>query len=897
MASSTSSPYDLLGAKSEENDFGLRAAYRNRIVEFTKDRLKASGDRKISADRFRLVCRAYETLSDYDKRKHYDQTKQWVSNLPLTNYTLQQYAAEPDLASQLKNKLKDATLRDINAQDPKTGHTPLYCAARACNVEAVYYLTEQGAEPDLPTQLGSTSLHVSSFYGHSEMVRCLLESGANYLTQNSFKNLAEAEAFNDDVKGTFAELKQTPFVQAAANQLGWFKTNIDNIENHIDEQYYRLRQTLLHCASKKGFFDLVCWLVEKRSANLDIVDLNLNSALHLAAYGGYKDIVHYLLNRGANSLLINKWGMTAEQEGVAHGKKMTDLFRAMRDRDMFEMAANGIEWWFEYYFADNSPNTVNNEGATLLYIACRHGQTSLAKWLLEKGADVNVQLSGGSRSTSLHGAAYHGHVATVVLLLERGADVNIKNQYGETVFENAKSNEVKDVLEKYRKNLKDDKLLTVHLFGDGKKSGDKPLGIIQLRCDATLGDLLKAMPDSLREYSDFTIARRPLIFDDDTTVLSAVCRARYGKTKFIELPLCITVHERSRYMHSGHVISNEVSNYNSRAFQGKFMSKCKNEEINIRGKFDQIQTFSFGKLTFTFAINCASEDLSIEVQYILSPDFQTFQLPECICLFQTRYYDKNSKLNDMPIVSFNDNSTTRLYNWVQSSPYWFANNTRHIRLPFIGGVHAFVRHVDIIPSALTLPPDMFIQAATNKPFSTRDTPIYCQCLKIREHNVEKFPHIAYHGTNVKVIPSILMDGLVMPSTIVSSGIRVCPPTNHIARGETAFKIADFSNGIFISPSIHYCSDPVYAVTFTAGDQRLIAVLECSVKKGSFEAFPSTVTEYTPHPTDDINAIEWRLTNPAAIEIISILFIPVIKSRIQAARLRADKLGVDPNAVA
>jgi hypothetical protein len=51
-----------------------------------------------------------------------------------------------------------------------------------------------------------------------------------------------------------------------------------------------------------------------------------------------------------------------------------------------------------------------------------------------------------------------------------------------------------------------------------------------------------------------------------------------------------------------------------------------------------------------------------------------------------------------------------------------------------------------------------------------------------------------------------------------------------------------------------------------------------------------------HPDDNVKAIEWRLTNPAAIEIISILFIPVIKSRIAAARLRANKLGVDPNAV-
>jgi ankyrin repeat protein len=47
---------------------------------------------------------------------------------------------------------------------------------------------------------------------------------------------------------------------------------------------------------------------------LDIVDRNKNSSLHLVAYVGHSSIVDYLLNRGADSSLINKWDMTAEQE-------------------------------------------------------------------------------------------------------------------------------------------------------------------------------------------------------------------------------------------------------------------------------------------------------------------------------------------------------------------------------------------------------------------------------------------------------------------------------------------------------------------------------------------------------------------------------------------------------
>ena len=78
---------------------------------------------------------------------------------------------------------------------------------------------------------------MSAFYGHPEIVRCLLESGADYRKTNSFENVAEKESLNDEVRHTFKEMNSDPFVQAAANQLEWFKENLDRIPHHIDEQY------------------------------------------------------------------------------------------------------------------------------------------------------------------------------------------------------------------------------------------------------------------------------------------------------------------------------------------------------------------------------------------------------------------------------------------------------------------------------------------------------------------------------------------------------------------------------------------------------------------------------------------------------------------------------------
>ncbi|CAM2701482.1 unnamed protein product [Rotaria socialis] len=893
MAASTSTPYDILRVKKGSTEYQVRVAYRARIHEYTQDRLKASGKRTITAEDFRLICRSYEILSDRDKHKKYDETGKWESELPFAQYTLQQLAAEPELAEQLKSRLQKGSLRMMDARDLNAEHTTLYCAARACNLDAVYYLAEQGANPDLAQRGGSTALHVCSFYGHPEMVRCLLESGADYRKKNSGGSTPEDECYNDDVRQVFIELKEKHYVQTAADQLDWLKKNINSVK-HIDEEYHVQRQTLLQCASKKGYLDIVRWLIESCNANIDLVDVNLNSALHLAAYGGHEAVVEYLLDRGANPLLLNKWCMTAEKEGAFHPEKIPNLFELMRKRNMYDMAAKGVAWWFQYYFGDKSPNEVNDKGINLLYVACRHGKNEVAEWLLNKGADVNLKLLYDSQSTPLHGAVYNEHISTVELLLAHGANVSLKNFHGSTPIDDAKSDEMTKLLRRYRTDLEENKFFSVYLYGDGKTTGDKPLATLQLTCDASYNNLVAAMPDEMRKtYTNFSMARRPLNFDQDgITIVSSACRARYVNTKFIQLPLCLTAHERSRYGNSGYVFRQEPPNHNTRDVHGKFLSKCESSSMKIRGQLAEKQNFIFGDLSFTFPENCANEDLAINIDYIISPDYDLFKLQECVCFFITKYKDSKVNLNDMPIVSYNGEPHARLYNWVSPTPYWFTYRTRQTRLIAIGETHAFVRHVEIIPSQLSLPPDMFIPGGIGRPLKIRDTPVYCKCLKIREHNKAEFPHVAYHGTNIKAIESILMDGIVMPSTVVCSGLRVCPPNNHIARGVKAFGVEDFSNGIFVTPSIHYCSDPAYGVQFQHDDESLIAVLECTVKDKSFTRYKCTVPNYVAHPDDDINNIEWRLSNPAELEIISVLFIPLVTSITETAQARAKKFAVD-----
>ena len=874
MANSGRTPYEILGVETDINYVALRPIYRTAIHDYK------SG--KITARDFRCKVRAYETLSDFEKRKRYDSTKKWISDLPLAKYTVQQLAAESSLQATLEQRLKGASLSQMNAQDPVTGHTALYCAARAGHVEGVKFLTKNGAESDLPQRTGSTALHVAAFYGNADAVRCLLENGADYRITNSGKSTAEREAFNDEVKQVFVEMKKTPYVRVAANEIDWFSKNL--LDQHIDEQYYLQRQTLLHCASKKGYFDLVRLLVERFSAYLDITDVNQNSALHLAAYGGHLTIVEYLLSRGSNPTLKNQWGTTAEEEGVEHGRNITRLFQGMREKDIFEMARQGTEWWFHYYFNDASPDAVDSKGTSVLYHACRYGQYTVAKWLLGKGANVNARMSEAPRSTALHTAKYHGFLTIIELLLEYDADVTIKNDFKvnaldeqiEETVDQVTSKKINELVREYRENLKSQKLIDVHVYLNGADDG-KPVTKIQLQLRDTYSNLVTALPSHLANGLDhFSVARRALKFESiDTTVISAVCRARHMNSRYLDLPICLTLHkEPATGYGAGHVIRAEHK-VEFRTLIKQFGGKATSHRYLVKSSSPtDKQMFKVDDLIFTFSGSPCTQDVEFQVEVLFQPDPAIFGLPGCIYLFETTVATETMKLNEHPLVSLNKGQQdTNLYTLLSPCPYWFRSNTRKIRLPTLEGFHAIIRHPSIIRDQLTIPADVLMSAALNQPLSTRYSPVPCTCLVLQVQDTVQFPEKAYHGTSIFVVQSILMDGLVVPGTVTSAGKLINPPRNHIARGRAAFNVPDFAAAVFLSPSVHYSSDSVYAIPFSDGDRTLIPVLECSVRKHSYRSFKSTVPTYKAHPQDDLATIEWRVTDPTNIVINAVLFIP------------------------
>src|SRR3989442_15506357 len=75
---------------------------------------------------------------------------------------------------------------------------------------------------------------------------------------------------------------------------------------------------------------------------------------------------------------------------------------------------------------------LDTPGWTPLIYAATNGQTEVARYLLDVGADINAAAPNGT--TALMMAVRGGHGATVDLLLARGGDVNRRNPNGATAL-------------------------------------------------------------------------------------------------------------------------------------------------------------------------------------------------------------------------------------------------------------------------------------------------------------------------------------------------------------------------------------------------------------------------------------------------------------------------------
>jgi ankyrin repeat protein len=124
------------------------------------------------------------------------------------------------------------------------------------------------------------------------------------------------------------------------------------------------------------------------------------------------------------------------------------LLKYVDNPNLFEASAAGK---FDVVAHDlyNRPDAVNEyaeDGFTPLGLACYFGQFEVARYLVLKGADVNLPSNNGFHVFPIHSAAAGDYIDIARMLISNGANVNVTQQAGVTPLHSAAQNGNLDLL-------------------------------------------------------------------------------------------------------------------------------------------------------------------------------------------------------------------------------------------------------------------------------------------------------------------------------------------------------------------------------------------------------------------------------------------------------------------
>lgn len=206
----------------------------------------------------------------------------------------------------------------IDEQDD-CGETALIMAIKAGRAEVVKCLLQYGADPTIPDDHKRTALHHAASINASDIVRIILET-----------NEVEVDSVDEtDCSPLMIVAKlgyRDPETIALLIDAG---ADINCTGNHVNGEMYQGR-TALHYAVMQSNQELARYLVE-RGANLNIQDQMGQTPLFLAASQGHVEMVHMLVQAGARRYIPDNMDQTPEQiASYKEYKEVVDYFATLR---------------------------------------------------------------------------------------------------------------------------------------------------------------------------------------------------------------------------------------------------------------------------------------------------------------------------------------------------------------------------------------------------------------------------------------------------------------------------------------------------------------------------------------------------------------------------------------
>ncbi|KAH0542485.1 hypothetical protein FGG08_003156 [Glutinoglossum americanum] len=357
----------------------------------------------------------YATLL-YDKMKDSDWAK-----LDIPQYTLHEACISGPLDAvirliELGHSVHD---RDVN------GVVPLYYASARGRVEVVRQLLDSGANINAEGGFHGNALHAALRWRHEDVARLLLENGADINAKGVFRGTALHQAVKMGDEVMIKSILEKGVKLNAKDENG---------------------ATALHEAAKiEG--DAILQLLLENGADVNTSDNSGRSALHEAVKIKNWLSVKLLVEKGADINSRGDRGKTLLHEAVEREDGDTIRLLLENGADVnpkedsgttpLHKAAEGGYGDILRLLLENGADTrvSDGNGLTALHLAVKRGHKTVVQLLLDNGADVDSM--GELGLSALHQAATGGKKEIAKLLLENGADISMKGEHGETVLHHA----------------------------------------------------------------------------------------------------------------------------------------------------------------------------------------------------------------------------------------------------------------------------------------------------------------------------------------------------------------------------------------------------------------------------------------------------------------------------